>query len=113
LRQDRIDDAIPLFERARHLDAGVGRDAFAMRRFATALMTRHRMADAERVLAEAALANPSDVALQKLWGRSLAVDGRFAAAAERFYEARRLAPDDTEARQLVDAIERRTGLARR
>ena len=49
--------------------------------------------------------------LEKLWGRSLAADGRFAAAAERFHRALTLAPDDAEASQLVEAIERRIGVA--
>jgi protein O-mannosyl-transferase len=112
LRQNRVDEAIALFMRARGLDAGVGRDGAMMARYGLALATVNRMPEAERVFAEAAAMNPQDATLQKLWGRSLAAGGRFAAAAERFQRARTLAPDDPETRELVDAIERRVGLAR-
>jgi protein O-mannosyl-transferase len=113
MRQQRLSEAIALFDRARRLDASVARDAAMMRRFGTALAVLNRVEDAERVFAEAALANPGDVGLQKLWGRSLAAGGRFAAAAEHFRQAQRLAPDDAEARGLTEAITRRLGSARR
>lgn len=112
LRQGRLEEAITLFARARGLNPGIASDGVMMARYGTALASVDRMPEAERVFAEAALVNPQDAALQKLWGRSLAAAGRFAAAAERFHRALVLAPDDPEARDLVEAIEQRVGLAR-
>jgi tetratricopeptide (TPR) repeat protein len=113
LRQQRIAEAIDLFERGRRLDAAVGRDAAMMQRYGTALAMSNRLADAERVFAEAAAAHPGDATLQKLWGRSLAAQGRFAAAAERFQRAEAIAPRDPEARELADAVRVRLGAMRR
>jgi Flp pilus assembly protein TadD len=84
-----------------------------MQRYGTALAMSNRLADAERVFAEAAAAHPGDATLQKLWGRSLAAQGRFAAAAERFQRAEAIAPRDPEARELAGAVSARLGSMRR
>jgi protein O-mannosyl-transferase len=113
LRQARTGEAVVLFERAYRRDPTVGRSAAVMTRFGTALAAANRMHEAERVFAEGAAANPRDVRLQKLWGRSLLEVGRFDAAAERFRRARTLAPADPEAQALAAASEQRLSATNR
>ncbi|HTM02801.1 MAG TPA: tetratricopeptide repeat protein [Vicinamibacterales bacterium] len=113
LAQGRAADAVVLYERGYRRDAGVGRDPAAMQDFGRALGMLNRMAEAERVFAAGAAANPQDVPLQKFWGRALAAMGRYGAAADHFRRALMLAPDDVEARQLLAAVERRLGAVER
>jgi Flp pilus assembly protein TadD len=111
-RQQRLAEAIALYQRAHAIDAGVGRDRGVMGRLAAALVAVNRVPEGERVLAEAIAANPGDPFLLKMRGRTLAMVGRYAEAAESFRGATAVAPQDSEARSLLAAAERRLGLTR-
>src|SRR5215469_274412 len=71
---------------------------------ARALVRAGRLADAERVLADAALAHPRDVPLQKARVLVALRRGDGAAAGRNLAELRAWAPADEEARALAEAL---------